>query len=395
MSLISTALLAWLALMAGLLAAWRRDLTRLWHEPVFKAPVLIVESDDWGAGPLAQAEALAAMAACLGRHRDAQGRPAQMTLALVLALPKRGGNGQITLAGAEFRPILDAIRAGAQDGVFALQLHGMTHLWPEAVRVAALAQPEVRAWLADPQLTERLPSHLQSRWTDASTLPSRPHEPEAVQGAVAEEAACYAGIFGAAPAVVVPPTFVWTQEVEAAWAKAGARVIITPGRRQTRRDAEGRPAGVDRDMRNGERGAGGVLYLVRDEYFEPLFGHRPEQALAALARKTALGRPCLLETHRWNFLAETGGDLGKGVAALDELYGRALRDFPGLRFAACAELGGAIASADPGWIEQDRRRRFTIWLRRAAGLPRFGKLAHLSGLLFLLGLFAKSDRRHP
>jgi len=147
-------------------------------------------------------------------------------------------------------------------------------------------------------------------------------------------------------------------------------------------------------MRNGERGAGDVLYLVRDDYFEPAFGHRPEQALAALVRKTELGRPCLLETHRGNFLAAAGGDPTTTLAALDALYTQALRDFPTLRFASCAELGRAIRTSDATWIEQDRRRRFTIWLRRAAGLPRFGKVARLAGLLPLLNLFARPDR-HP
>jgi hypothetical protein len=394
MTFLFAVLLAWLALAAVLLFAWRGHLLALWREPAFRAPILIVESDDWGAGPLAQADALAALAAGLSRHHDAEGRPARMTLGLILASPNPGMVGRVTLADIAQRPILEAVLAGRGQGVFAPQLHGMEHFWPDAVRAAAREQPEVRAWLAAPDLAERLPSPLQSRWTDASRLPSRPHDRLAVEIAVAEETTLYARLFGAPPEVVVPPTFVWTRDVEAAWAAAGVRVIVTPGRRLTARDGAGKPAGVDRDMRNGERGEGDVLYLVRDDYFEPVFGHRPDQALAALARKTALARPCLLETHRSNFLAAAGGDPAAALAALDELYTRALRDFPALRFASCAELGRAIRTGDPAWIEQERRRRFTIWLRRAAVLPRFGKAARRSGLLPLLNLFARSDR-HP
>lgn len=394
MTLLFAVLLAWLALLAGLLLAWRGQLLALWREPVFKAPILIVESDDWGAGPLEQADALGALAARLGRHHDGEGRPALMTLALILAIPRPGMAGYVTLADATQQPILDAIQAGRERGVFALQLHGMLHFWPDAVRVVARDQTEVGAWLAAPKLTEHLPSPLQSRWTDASALPSRPHERQAVEIAVAEETTLYAELFDAPPEVVVPPTFVWTEDVETAWAARGVQVIITPGRRLTGRDGEGRPAGVDRAMRNGERGKGDVLYLVRDDYFEPVFGHRPEQALAALARKTTLGRPCLLETHRANFLAAAGGEPGTALAALDELYTCALREYPTLRFASCAELGRAIRIGDATWIEQDRHRRFTIWLRRATGLPRFGKAARLTGLLPLLNLFAQSDH-HP
>ena len=392
----AAALLAWLALLAGLLLAWRGQLLALWREPVFEAPILIVESDDWGAGPTAQAEALTAVAQRLARHHDASGRPAVMTLALILAVPEPGVAQhwrRRTLASQASRPILDAIRAGQEQGVFALQLHGMEHFWPDAVLAAAETQPEVQAWLAAPELTEHLPSPLQSRWVDASVLPSRPHPRQAVESAVAEEVGLYVELFGAVPEVVVPPTFVWNEEVEAAWAAAGVRVIITPGRRLTGRAGDGRPAGVDRTMVNGERGAGGLVYLVRDDYFEPVFGHRPEQALTALRQKTELGRPCLLETHRGNFLAVAGGEGGEGgkpaaaLDALDELYARALRDFPALRFASSAELGQAMRHADPAWVEQDGPRRFTIWLRRIVGLPRFGKAARLSGLLPLLELF--------
>ncbi len=93
MTLLTLLPIAWLALAAGLLFAWRGSLLALWREPVFKTPILIVESDDWGAGPPVQAEALAAIDACLERHCDATGRPAVMTLALILATPEARHGG--------------------------------------------------------------------------------------------------------------------------------------------------------------------------------------------------------------------------------------------------------------------------------------------------------------
>ena len=42
----------------------------------------------------------------------------------------------------------------------------------------------------------------------------------------------FAEVFGVTPEVVVPPTFVWTDAVESAWARAGARVVVTPGHAQ-------------------------------------------------------------------------------------------------------------------------------------------------------------------
>ncbi|MDP2833085.1 MAG: hypothetical protein Q8Q28_07290 [Pseudomonadota bacterium] len=396
MQLLTLLGVAWGLGVAAILLLHRRALIALWREPVMRHPVLIVESDDWGVGPLEQAEALSAIVDCLARHHDRQGRSPVMTVALILALPEANSATRLRpLDSPEFAPILAALQAGIARGVLAPQLHGMTHFWPPALARAALAQPQVAAWLAAPSLTEQLPSPLQSRWTDASELPSLPLDDERVRAAVAEEVAAYTRLLGVPPQVVVPPTFVWTAAVESAWAAAGMRVLVTPGRRFTCRDGAGRPAGIDKTMRNGDRSHGGAVYLVRDDYFEPLLGHTPERALAALARKTELGRPCLLETHRNNFLAAAGGDLDQGLTALDDLYRLALAAYPDLRYLSCAELGLALNGNDPAWIERDRRRRFTIWLCRVAGLPRFGKAARLSGLLPLLNLFARPDRLHP
>lgn len=396
MTLIYIALLAWLLLAVCLPLAWHRQLLALWREPVLRHPVLIVESDDWGAGPLEQAAALDAIADCLARHHDSEGRSPVMTVALILALPEANAATRLRdLDSPEFATILAALHAGIARGVLAPQLHGMTHFWPPALAAAALAQPQVAAWLAKPDLTEQLPSPLQSRWIDASQLPSRPLDDTPVHVAVAEEVAAYTRLLGVPPQVGVPPTFVWTAAVESAWAAAGVRVLVTPGRRFTRRDGAGRPAGIDKTMLNGESAVGEAIYLVRDDYFEPLLGHTPEHALAALARKTTLGRPCLLETHRNNFLAAAGGDPDQSLAALDSLYRRALTAYPDLRFLSCAELGRGMRGNDPVWIERDRRRRFTIWLRRIAGLPRFGKAARLIGLLPLLNLLARPDRPRP
>ncbi|MDD5389308.1 MAG: hypothetical protein PHD37_08175 [Gallionellaceae bacterium] len=385
---------AWSLGVAAILLLHRRALIALWREPVMRHPVLIVESDDWGAGPLEQATALTAITDCLARHHDSEGRSPVMTVALILALPEANAATHLRqLDAPELAPILATLHAGIARGVLAPQLHGMTHFWPPALARAALAQPPVAAWLDAPGLTEQLPSPLQSRWTDASELPSHPLDDELVRAAVAEEVAAYTRLLGTPPHVVVPPTFVWTAAVEAAWVAAGVRVLVTPGRRYTRRDGAGRPAGIDKTMCNGELGEGDVLYLVRDDYFEPLLGHTPEHALAALARKTELGRPCLLETHRNNFLAAAGGAPEQSLAALDSLYRQALATYPNLRFLSVAELGRTLSSNDPARIEQDCRRRFTIWLRRAASLPRFGKAARLSGLLALLNLFAQSGHR--
>lgn len=396
MAWVAIAITIWLALLAAILLIWRRPLLALWREPVFTTPILIVESDDWGAGPLEQAEALEAITNCLVHHHDQTGRSPVMTVALILALPEPGQATRLRqFDEPEFAPILAALRAGMERGVLAPQLHGMTHFWPPALARAAQIQPKVAAWLAAPELTENLPSHLQSRWTDASDLPSRPLSIKAIEGAVAEEVALYTRLLKTRPEVVVPPTFVWDARVEAAWAAAGVGLVMTPGRRYTGRDGKGQPSGVDRTMSNGDAGEGGTVYLVRDDYFEPILGHGSDHALKSLMRKTELGRPCLLETHRNNFLITAGGQPVQSLALLEDMLQRALVTYPSLRFCTSLELARAVRACDAAWVEAGLGRHYAIWLRRAACLPGFGKAARLTGLLSLLRFFAPSGRPLP
>jgi hypothetical protein len=246
----------WLGLVGGVLLYYRRDLVAVWCEPVLRYPVLIVESDDWGAGPVeSQAAALNQLVDILTRYCDRDGRHPVMTLALVLAVPdgpaiRRDGHyHRIALDDPRFEPLLAVIKRGCKAGVFALQLHGLEHYWP--ANLMAVTEPSVRDWLTAelPQATEKLPSHLQSRWVDSTVLPSRPLEREAIAAAVAEEVRLFERAFGEKPRA-----FVWTAEVEHAWAAAGIEFVVTPGLRSACRNAAGVPDCDSGPLRNGEQG---------------------------------------------------------------------------------------------------------------------------------------------
>lgn len=389
--------LAWSGLVGGVLLYYRRDLLAVWREPVLRIPVMILESDDWGAGPVdTQAEALDRLAEALSRHRDQSGCHPVMTLALVLAVPdgpaiRRDGHyRRRELSDPLFSPVRQAIERGRQAGVFALQLHGMEHYWPAGLM--ASADPMVRAWLTgeSPGTTERLPSHLQSRWVDASVLPSRSLDPSAVEAAVREETTLFQQLFGDPPRVAVPPTFVWTEEVERAWARAGVAFVVTPGLRSACRNVAGLPDCDSRPLYNNQPGSG-VVYLVRDDYFEPERGHRAERGLAALAGKWAQRRACLLETHRSNFV---GGDASaaRNLAEIDRLYALALGQYPDLRFISTEELGRALRDGNPAWIEKRLAPRLAAWLARARALHGFWRAARLTGLAWLMRLVAATLR---
>ncbi|MDW8323003.1 MAG: hypothetical protein RMK60_02770 [Burkholderiales bacterium] len=368
--------LAGLGFVAHAVLTRRRQLHALWREPVLRRPVLIIESDDWGAGPVAaQAEALHRLVDLLTRFHDCSGRHPVVTLAMVLAVPdgpairRTGHYHRLTLEHPMFAPVLAAIERGCKAGVFALQLHGLEHYWPPALM--ASDEPEVRTWReADPPaLTECLPPHLQSRWTDASALPSRPLAVEDIWRAVRAEVALFIRVFGARPRVAVPPTFVWNETVEAAWAAEGIEVVSTPGLRSSCRNAAGLPDCDSPPLRNLQSDRG-VRYVVRDDYFEPERGHRAEDALRRLLDKWSCRRPCLLETHRSNFLG-TAADTGRALAEIERLLSAALTRLPDLRFMSTAEL------AQPGaqvWTTA-WPARLSAFLRRVTKAPGFRRLA--------------------
>jgi hypothetical protein len=381
--------LAW----AAVLWRFRRELIACWAEPTLRRPVVILESDDWGPGPARHAEALTRIAALLERYRDPEGRHPVMTLGVILACPDGArlratpdlGYARLALDDPRSQPVLRAMQAGIQAGVFAPQLHGLEHFWPPALLAVAQADASLRAWLSASEFpaSEDLPSHLQSRWTDARELPSRELPASVVVQALAEECAVYARVFGARPAVLVPPTFVWTQTLEWAAAAQGIPVLMTPGRRLVRRAADGRPEADDRLVYAGRRIGPGTVYAVRDVYFEPGRGHTAADALDAIERRAILGRPALLETHRANFLAEEEAVEG-ALIELDRLLEAVLRRFPRVAFRSSAELGAAYLGQGSALVERRVGVRLRTWVRRLAAIRRLRQLGWLTGLALLV-----------
>jgi len=319
-----------------------------------------------------------------------------MTLGVVLAtadgamIRSSGGYQRQLISAQTHGPLLDAIRTGTDKGVFDAQLHGLAHFWPPALMASSESDASVKAWLdrTPDASTEELPSPLQSRWVDASVLPARTLNSVEVGQAVKEEVAGFKALFGHTPGVVVPPTFVWSAVVEQAWAAAGIGVIVTPGRRNETRDESGNPAGAGNPVHNGQLGEKGIVYMVRDVYFEPSLGHTAAQAKEALALKVELGRPALFETHRFNFLG-ADDDKDQSLEQIKSLLQDALTAWPSLGFLSTGKLARIMKNRDPEWVEQSLRRRLHVWIRRLGELPRLRKLAWLTGWIVPAGLVWK------
>jgi len=386
------AVMGLLGVWVAICLAYAKLLCAVWREPIFKTPLLVLESDDWGAGPVEQAVALERLIDLLTDCRDETGRPALMTLGIVLqtadrdAMQADNAAGYVALGLDEpsQAPVLDAIRRGVAAGVFAPQLHGLAHYWEHSLFATRADMPAVRSWLEAPGLgwTEDLPSALQSRWIDARSLPSRALAAAEIGAAIEAEVSAWKRIFAERPAVAVPTTFIWDKAVELAYAQAGVPVLMTPGARYVARDAEGQPLRSGAPLFNGQRGCGGNLYLVRDAYFEPVFGHAAQRLSDDTAARTALGRPTLVETHRFNFCGPRASE--GAFASLAEGLRLVRRRCANLRFVSSAEIARAIESRDLRWLETRFLRRCVIWARRVLTLPGFGRAARLTGLAWPL-----------
>lgn len=403
MSVFLVLVLLLLAAAAAVLVVFRRDVARALREPVLRKPVLIIESDDWGFGPLEQAQRLDSIAASLQSFHDAFGRHPVMTLGVVLAGPDTSRIAaldpkqyvSLSLADEMFDGVRKAMRAGEHAGVFALHLHGGEHFWPPALLTSAQSDDAVARWLTGPAMprTEDLPSHLQSRWTDASTLPSQPLREDAIERAVRDETALFERLFGAVPRVVVPPTFLWTLAVERAWMRCGIEHVVTPGARYEARDAEGKLSPAAATVHNGQSSSTGLHYVVRNDYFEPKLGHTAERAISALERNTRLGRPTLLETHRFNFLGDDR-DVEHALTETTRLLERALTLMPDVAFMSTCELADQLAISS-SLVETRWRARLHCVIERLREHSRLFKLACVTGLVvpaWLVWLCTRSTR---
>jgi len=387
---ILVAVILWMSVGGVLLAlTYRRALSAAWREPVLRAPVLILESDDWGYGPLVQAGQLDRIAAVLSRFRDYQERHPVMTLGVVLAGPDTDRMRsdecreyhRLTLADPRLAPIRDAMLRGVTRGVYALQLHGLEHYWPACLMQASRTSEPIRNWLTElgfPR-TEELPPALQSRWIDSTELPTKPLASDQVASAAGEESELFVATFGTRPEVAVPPTFVWTDDVESAWSRAGIQVVVTPGLRNESRDQSNHLVPGDRECFNGATGSDRLIYVVRNHYFEPALGHTHLQAMEALRRCTHLGRPTLLEFHRANFIGDDRAADG-AVEELVRLFESAIVRYPDLRFMSTAELARHYRGRSQ-LLQTGIPALLHFLLRRLAENSRLRKLSWLTGLI--------------
>lgn len=366
-------LISWIMLWIAILSIRYRDNFRLyWKEPIIDFPVLIFESDDWGPGSEVHADHLEEIASILLKYTDSDGRHPIMTLGVILAAPdtkkikdsKYNTYYRRFLNDKTYAKIKNTMIKGVNIGVFDIQLHGLEHYWPSNLMAAVSQDPKVKDWLEGSTCpeTEYLPTALQSRWIDSTQMPSSALNAEQIRQAIINEVAVFAETFGFKPNVVVPPTFIWDMTAEKAWQNSEIKFLVTPGRRYESRDQHGQPCSLGGSIYNGEHSSSGLIYIVRDEFFEPIQGHTAAKALTSLKRKTELGQPTLLEIHRLNFIhSETQKE--NALSELDQCIAGAIAAYPNLKFLSTNQLAEFYSTniLQPSIFKHIRYFFYRIW----------------------------------
>src|ERR1700690_1915037 len=315
----------------------------------FSRPLVVLQSDDWGRVgvrdregyellrsrgfrlgeraydlyTLETADDVGALAGGLGRHQDSTGRRPCMVMNVCAAnldfnKMREGGFKEIALLplaqglpGKWSRPgLVEAYRAGIEQGVFHPGLHGVTHFNPVAV-ANALAQGGERArllrtfWEAEtPYIFWRMPWIGYEYWN-----PEKPHAGFMEAGRQREviEQACrnFTALFGTRPSSACAPGCRANRDTHQAWAEQGIHVA---------------ESGTGSGLKAPHVDEFGVLHLYRTIDFEPSQSELdPEKYLQIAGNCFSKGLPVVISTHAVNFHSTIKDFRTPTLEALDSL----------------------------------------------------------------------------
>ena len=333
--------------MLNFLRNWRKREAQ--QEFTFSRPVVMLQSDDWGRVgvrdrrgfeelrakglrlgeraydlyTLETADDVAAVADCLGRHRDSQGRTPCLNMNVCTAnldfdkmrdeefgrtlwLPLSQG-----LPGKWSRPgLFDAYRSGAEKGLFKFGLHGTSHFSKAAVR-SALAENGERAqllrlmWAAEtPYIFWRMPWIGHEYW-NAERAGGAFLTAEKQSELVHEGVKIFIELFHTPPVAACAPGYRANVDTHRAWSQAGIRVA---------------EAGTSEGLKSPCMDEFGVLHVHRTIDFEPSQQELDLQKYLELADACfARGIPFVISVHAINFHSTLRDFRSPTIAALDQL----------------------------------------------------------------------------
>jgi hypothetical protein len=311
-----------------------RNLFRQEPEPpgfTFSRPLVAIQSDDWGRLGVRDREGyewlrsrgitlgehpydlysfetaddVTAIASLFSRHRDSSGRSPCMVMTFCTAnldftkMKAQGYKGiellplSQGLPGSWSRPgLLEAYRAGIQNGVFYPAMHGLTHFCPVAVE-NVLAKGGERAdllrlfWEAEtPYIYWRMPWVGYEYWN-----PEKPRagflsrDIQRVQMSKSHE--CFTALFGTHPISACAPGYFANRDTRSMWVEMGIRVA-----------QNGTGSGLNAPYID----ATGILHLHRTIDLEPSQQELDlDKSLQIAGNSFARGLPFIISTHSINF----------------------------------------------------------------------------------------------
>ncbi|MCL6416878.1 hypothetical protein MIB92_14550 [Aestuariirhabdus sp. Z084] len=318
-----------------LLVKYRAELKAIFCEKVLSRPVIIFESDDWGAGDFGQDASLRRIKLILENCRLQGGYHPVFVLGVNLFSPCVSGDSLamprkikfVGLADVESSNTLAALLEVHHSGLMPLELHGKYHFDPSEAEEYLLdsnvgVEPDAAI------MTEELPPSIQTRWKSEG-LESKLD--------ASSEVSVFFDVLGVEPQVVIPPTFVWNDSVEDGWKEAGMLTLMTPGSRYYSRI--GNDFFCDKEhIYNGLYSHSGLMCLVRNAYFEPYKGVSVSACLLQIKQAVECGRPVIIETHRWNYLNPDKEICENSFSLLEQLLGKVSTLYPDLVSLSSAHL---------------------------------------------------------
>jgi hypothetical protein len=329
---------------------------------VFSRPLVAIQSDDWGRVGVRDRDGyerlrakginlgenpydlysfetatdLSALAEMLLRHRDSVGRPPSIAMSFCTAnldFGKMRARGfkhielmplSQGLPGSWWRPgLMEAYRAGMNDGAFYPTLHGLTHFCPVAVE-SALEKGGERAemlrtfWECEtPYIYWRMPWVGYEFWN-----PEQPRagflaaELQEVQIRKAKE--CFSAFFGVAPVAACAPGYYADRNTREGWARSGIRVVQN---------------GTDNGLRAPFLDTSELLHVHRTLDLEPHHQDLPvEKFLEIAGNYFARGLPVVISTHAINFHSTLKDFRTPTLTALDTLLAALETKYPELLY---------------------------------------------------------------
>jgi hypothetical protein len=338
-------------------------------------PLLVIESDDWGTERTRSAldgqalreaglgladqsglldgletrDDVAALCEVLSAHKDSLGRPAVMTVNFVLANADfdsvaKSDYGQMAVKSivdgwnheSDAERLWQAYRGGVDAGLLVPQFHGYLHFSPDSW-LAQLRGGDVATKLAfDRRMIGPMSEASGLRTMGVSSLYDR--EEEAIRRHVSEGMRLFRAAFGRGSVTTIAPRYVWrSPETELIMAEHGIRAMQG-------KQWQYLPDGRCRARYIGQRGAGGMLYLVRNCDLEPIAGGTTvEGCMRQVTEAFSRGLPAVLCSHRINYTSRVSpGVRDEGLAVLNEVLGQVVAKYPNVEFVGSDALAERI-----------------------------------------------------